>query len=207
MHPDEYWQSTEVAYKAVYHDQQDFWMPWEWSDNYRLRSWIYPMYLSLPLRFVRFLGFDTNLVVRCLPYFAHLPIVLLCDYFFWKILKRVLLQDAARLGFALYFFNRYMQMYLIRTFTNSLETTFTTVAFYFYLDQKDKLTLNTVILTAFISFSFMIRTTSPVGWIPLLAYKVLFEGSFIPFIKSGILVAIPICCLCIFIDTTLYGAD
>lgn len=31
-HPDEYWQSMEVAYKSVYGDRQNVWLPWEWSD-------------------------------------------------------------------------------------------------------------------------------------------------------------------------------
>jgi len=81
------------------------------------------------------------------------------------------------------------------------------VAFYYYLDQKDKFNKNTAIMTALISFSFMIRTTSPTGWIPLLAYKVLKEGSFVPFLTAGFLVALPVCCLCVLVDTYMYGAD
>lgn len=53
----------------------------------------------------------------------------------------------------------------------------------------------------------MMRNTSPVGWIPLLAYKVLFEGSLIPFIISGLFVALPIICGSIYADTMYYGDD
>jgi phosphatidylinositol glycan class B len=84
---------------------------------------------------------------------------------------------------------------------------FTVVAFYFYLDQKDKFTVNTVILTALISFAFMMRNTSPVGWIPLLAIKVLREGSLVPFIISGLFVALPILFFCVYVDTKMYNAD
>ena len=53
----------------------------------------------------------------------------------------------------------------------------------------------------------MIRNTSPVGWIPLLAIKVLREGSLIPFIISGIFVAIPVIAICVASDTLYYGGE
>ena len=81
------------------------------------------------------------------------------------------------------------------------------VAFYFYLDQKNKFNINTIILTALITISFMMRNTSPVGWIPLLAIKVFKEGSFVPFVKSAVFIALPIILICIWIDTSMYGSD
>lgn len=165
------------------------------------------MYLALPMQLCKNLGIDSNLVLSNLPYIAHLPIVLLNDWFVWKVGKRVVGQDAARLGFLLYFFNRFETMHIIRTLTNSIEQMFTVVAFYYYLDQKNKFTMNTVILTALISIAFMMRNTSPVGWIPLLAIKVLREGSLLPFIISGIFVALPILFFCVWVDTTMYKSD
>lgn len=53
----------------------------------------------------------------------------------------------------------------------------------------------------------MIRNTSPVGWVPLLAYKVLKEGSLLPFIISAVFVAIPIIFGCVWLDTWFYGSD
>ena len=64
--------------------------------------------------------------------------------------------------------------------------------------------MNTVILTATISLSFMMRNTSPIGWIPLLAIKVLFEGALLPFIIAGIFVAVPIIGFTVYIDTLYY---
>jgi len=107
----------------------------------------------------------------------------------------------------LYFFNRFETTHLIRTLTNTIEQMFTVVAFYFYYDQKDRFNLNTVVLTTLITISFMIRNTSPVGWVPLLAYKVLKEGSFVPFLMAGVFVALPIIFMCIWIDTRFYKAD
>jgi phosphatidylinositol glycan class B len=53
----------------------------------------------------------------------------------------------------------------------------------------------------------MMRNTSPVGWLPLLAIKVFREGSLISFIISGLFVAIPILFGCVWMDTAVYGSD
>ena len=59
-------------------------------------------------------------------------------------------------------------------------------------------------LTATITLSFMMRNTSPIGWIPLLAIKVLFEGALLPFIIAAFFVAIPIIVLTVYVDTMYY---
>lgn len=56
---------------------------------------------------MRFLGIDTNFVVRSCPYLAQLVLVLITDYYFWKVLKRILPKDAARLSYCLFFFNKF----------------------------------------------------------------------------------------------------
>lgn len=98
-------------------------------------------------------------------------------------------------------------MLMIRPFTNSLEAMCNTVAIYHFFDQKKEFTRSTAIMTAVISISFMIRTTSPVGWVPLLAWKVLFEGSLPAFLLAGIFVALPVCCACVAADTYYYKSD
>jgi len=92
------------------------------------------MYLALPMQLCKDLGIDSNFVVRVTPYLAHLPIVLLNDLFTWKVAKRIVSRDAARLTMIFYFFNTFLTMHLIRTLTNSIEMMFTIVAFYFYID-------------------------------------------------------------------------
>lgn len=72
------------------------------------------------------------------------------------------------------------------------------------MDQKKSFTWSTVFLTATITLSFMMRNTSPIGWIPLLAIKVLFEGSLIPFLIAGVFVAVPLMFFTVVIDTWFY---
>jgi len=79
------------------------------------------MYLSLPLRLIKMLEIDTNYLVNLAPYIAHLPIVILTDYFTWKVAKRVIGHDASRIAMIFLFFNRFQTMHITRTLTNGLE--------------------------------------------------------------------------------------
>ena len=92
------------------------------------------MWLSLPLHLVRFFGIDSNLVVRTVPYLAHLPLVILNDCFVWRVANRVIKKDAARVAMIFFFINRFQNVLMLRTLANSLEQVFTSVAFYYYLD-------------------------------------------------------------------------
>jgi len=67
VYPDEYWQGTEVAYDMVYGGVD---LTWEWQAKSRIRSVLYPFYLSLPLRAAKLLHLDYYFVVRCSYYVA-----------------------------------------------------------------------------------------------------------------------------------------
>ena len=66
--------------------------------------------------------------------------------------------------------------------------------------------MGTVWLTALISIAFMMRNTAVIGWIPLLAIKVVCEGSLLPFIMSALVVAIPIMAGSVAVDTWYYNS-
>lgn len=60
--PDEWWQSTEVAYHNVFGVGH---LPWEWSAE--LRSYIYPLPFDFAFRLLRLLGIDTALLMWLVP--------------------------------------------------------------------------------------------------------------------------------------------
>lgn len=163
--------------------------------------------MAAPLYLLKSAGLDYPWVVRVQPYLTHCPLVILNDYFIWKIGKRLIGTDGTRIAMLLLIANRFQNEHIVRCFTNGLEQIFSVIAFYFFMDQGGAFRLHTVVLTALISMAFMMRNTSPIGWIPLLAHKVLFKGSLVPFILSGIFVAIPILALCTYVDTLYYGGD
>lgn len=51
----------------------------------------------------------------------------------------------------------------------------------------------------------MIRNTAPIGWIPLLLIKILYEKSFKAFFISGLTVGLLTLGICIGIDSLYYG--
>ena len=63
-HPDEYWQSIEVAYDMVYGGVK---LTWEWDDDYKIRSVFYPAYLAVPLYILKLLRLDYAYMVRICP--------------------------------------------------------------------------------------------------------------------------------------------
>ena len=50
----------------------------------------------------------------------------------------------------------------------------------------------------------MMRNTSPVGWVPLLFFKIIKEGAFVPFLLSGIFIALPLILSIIYLDSLFY---
>ena len=53
----------------------------------------------------------------------------------------------------------------------------------------------------------MMRNTSPIGWIPLLFIKVFRDGAFVPFLISGVCVALPILIVATYFDSVFYSMD
>lgn len=183
-------------------------LPWEWRDPYRIRNALYPIYLSWPLALLKFLQLDYPYLVRISPYIAQFPLTVLSDYYLWQIGKRLVGKGATRVAFILILTNSWMVEYEIRCFTNTLEKCLTVISFQVYLKQGDRFTWNTVIFTALLTFGFVMRNTSPVGWIPLLAIKVVRDGALVPFLLAGLLVFLPVVAGCVYLDSVYYmGAN
>ena len=118
MHPDEYWQVTQPAYNWVYGGVS---LPWEFTDEYKLRNVLYPAYTAIPLYVMKLLGLDSHTVVMLSPYLAHWVLVVAGDYFFYQIGKKTVGVNGTRIGVFVNVFNGFQGNYLHRCFTNSLE--------------------------------------------------------------------------------------
>ena len=108
-HPDEYWQVTQVAYRAVYGDAAngfDIDLPWEYHDSYRLRNTIYPLFHAVPLYMLKLSGLDSNLAVRMCPYILHSALVIIGDVYLWRIGKETVGRHATQVAFVFYLTNR-----------------------------------------------------------------------------------------------------
>jgi phosphatidylinositol glycan class B len=65
--------------------------------------------------------------------------------------------------------------------------------------------MNVVLMVLSLTISFMIRNTSPIGWPPILLYKIVRDGSFVPFLIAGFSVFLPVVFICVCIDSNYYG--
>lgn len=100
-----------------------------------------------------------------------------------------------------------MMEYDIRCFTNTLEKICTVVAYYFYMKMGADLNLHMLAFGAMLTVSFIMRNTSPVGWLPLLALKVFRDGAFIPLFMAALIIAVPILLGTVYMDSLYYSKD
>lgn len=96
-------------------------------------------------------------------------------------------------------------MYIVKCFSNSLESIIYLVAFNYYLNITKSLDKNIYIFTFIMTIAFMIRCTSPIGFVVLIAYKIYKEKCFISFLISAVAIALPTLCLCVALDTYYYN--
>ena len=127
------------------------------------------------------------------------------DIYFYKIGCDVYGKKAARVALLLYLANQFLNMYLIKTFGNSVETILQLVLFYYYFRISNKFDRN-ISLVAFLAVvSFMSRCTAPIGWVFLILHTIVKKKTFLLFIKAGIFIAIPTLLLLVAIDSFIYG--
>ena len=95
------------------------------------------------------------------------------DLLLWRGAKKYVGIEAAHIAMILNLLCRYQTTNISLCFTNSVEQILSVIAFNYFMEQKNMFNWNTVKLTATITLSFIMRNTSPIGWVPLLAIKVI----------------------------------
>jgi len=97
--------------------------------------------------------------------------------------------------------------YVLRTSANSVEGNLMFVAFYYFMNIKPKVfDRNLGMLTLAITLSFIVRSSSIVGFAPL-ALIVMYQNFdyFIPILVAGLVIAIPVFALNLLSDAYFYG--
>ena len=90
--------------------------------------------------------------------------------------------------------------------TNTPESIFCLVGLYYYNRLKPKFDRNMILMVVFISLSFIIRSSSLIGWVPLALLKA-FQSLdyFLVILQAGVFIALPTIALSIFFDCLAYG--
>ena len=143
-HPDENWQSLEVAYNLLYGTQPgqkgpqsdtnrvEVLLSWEWYRFYALRNHLYPFWLSIPGHIMKAFGIDSNFLLVNSMYFMHCAIWVFGDYFYYQFVKLMAGRRCAVLTTMISLTNETVNRYVSRTSMNGVEGNLAITALYFY---------------------------------------------------------------------------
>jgi phosphatidylinositol glycan class B len=137
--PDEYFQALEPAWRLAFGPESGAWMTWEW--HHQLRSSIHPALFSAAYLVAdtisKILPASNPLRVSILmaaPRVLQAVIAALGDWYTWRLTNTIYNSNANISLFALFLqlFSPWQWYCSTRTFSNSLETTLTVMALYYW---------------------------------------------------------------------------
>jgi phosphatidylinositol glycan class B len=110
---------------------------------------------------------------------------------------------------ALYLFNHTFTQQMHRLFSCSYEAVLAIISLYFFNKITNKWDSNIVIVILLQTLSFVIRNTSPIGWVPILFIKA-YELDFWNLIKNYLIgffvIFLPIVLVSTYFDSLYYGS-
>lgn len=194
-----------MIYHVAYRDVVPIVKSWEWLDEYALRTYLYPLFLSLPLHVLRFLGLDYNVLVVNSVYAMNTLIFAVGDYYLYLLAKRLLGRRFAQLALVYSLFNANINIIFQKTLANGAEAALSMGALYYYTNLTPQFNKEMKLLTLFLTLSFVIRSSSAAGWVPLLV-GLLRDPSYLkPLVISAFLVAAPTLAASLAVDYYYYG--
>ena len=177
----------------------------EWTPHLAYRDPVYVFYLAIPMYIFRYLGLDYRCVIACSPYFSHLVLISIGDYYFYKVTKILLGQLCAKLSFMVWFFNIYQLDISTRTQANGYELTLFLIAFYHFIHMTNNFDWHAIMFGFFIMVSFLVRSTGCVAYLGIIAYSVFFENRFFVLLKACLFISIPLFVISTIINSLFYG--
>jgi phosphatidylinositol glycan class B len=137
----------------------------------------------------------------------HCIIWTIGDYHCYMFVRQIIDKKTAQMTILSSVTSQFVQFYVLRTSANGIEGNLMYVVFYYILNIKPVIFDKCLtILTAAITLSFSIRSSSLIGYIPL-ALMVIWRDTdfFIPILISGITIAVPMVVLNVCSDAYFYG--
>ncbi|KUJ15466.1 uncharacterized protein LY89DRAFT_619404 [Mollisia scopiformis] len=137
--PDEYFQSLEPAWQMAFGPQSGAWITWEW--HHQLRSSLHPALFAViyygadkAMQFLSFFPQFRGMLLAILPNIVQAYFAALSDYYTWQLSERIYGtgSNAPWVAIMMSALSPWNWFCSTRTFSNSLETTLTIVAMYFW---------------------------------------------------------------------------
>ncbi|XP_035381667.1 GPI mannosyltransferase 3 isoform X1 [Electrophorus electricus] len=161
--PDEYWQSLEISHGMVFKYGYE---SWEWREG--IRGYSYPLFFAVIYKILHLLRYDTVQLLILLPRVAQALLTALADVKLYHLVRRSEGPDVAKWTFFCQLCSWFTWYCCTRTLTNSMETTLTVLALYYYPLCTDKTHNSSWKYLSLVSWAVVVRPTALVVWLPLL---------------------------------------
>ncbi|KAJ2631274.1 glycosylphosphatidylinositol anchor biosynthesis [Coemansia sp. RSA 1290] len=160
IHPDETWQSLEVAHRLAF--GYGF-VTWEW--RHALRGFAHPMLFAAVYRMLWLLGLDNSFLITTAPYLLAAVIGASVDLATFYFARRITGDNAARWALFCSAVSWSMSSGVMRPLVNSAETAFSAAAYAFWPWSGALQTPNLYIALLFAAVACIVRPTSGALWL------------------------------------------
>ncbi|KAA8595598.1 hypothetical protein FQN60_010889 [Etheostoma spectabile] len=187
--PDEYWQSLEVSHRIVTYG----YLTWEWRAG--IRGFTYPLFFACIYKILYFMNYDSI----WLPRIIQALFAAFADVKFFFLIRKLESPDVAQWTFFCHMCSWFSWYCCTRTLTNSMETTITCLAL-FYFPLPGSKTHSSKIYLTLVALAVIVRPTALIVWFPLLMYHFWQEDNKLRLITYNF---IPIGALAVVISTAI----
>ncbi|XP_069029796.1 GPI mannosyltransferase 3 [Embiotoca jacksoni] len=195
--PDEYWQSVEVSHHMVFNYG---YLTWEWKAG--IRGFSYPLFFAFLYKILHFINYDSVYLLIWLPRLLQALLAAFADVKFFFLIRTLENRDVARWTFFCQLCSWFTWFCCTRTLTNSMETTITCLAL-FYFPLPGSKTHSSKKYLALVALAVIVRPTALIVWFPLLVYHFwqednklrLITHDYVPIGTLALLVSTVIDCL------------
>ncbi|KAM9366078.1 GPI mannosyltransferase 3 [Symphorus nematophorus] len=164
--PDEYWQSLEVSHRMVFNVTYGY-LTWEWKAG--IRGFSYPLFFAFIYKTLHFINYDSVYLLIWLPRILQSLLAAFADVKFFFFIRTLESLDVATWTFFCHLCSWFSWYCCTRTLTNSMETTLTSLAL-FYFPLPGSKTHSSKKYLALVALAVIVRPTALIVWFPLLMY-------------------------------------
>ncbi|XP_034536330.1 GPI mannosyltransferase 3 [Notolabrus celidotus] len=162
--PDEYWQSLEVSHRMVF---KYGYLTWEWKEG--LRGFSYPLLFACIYKILYSINYDSVFLLIWLPRIIQAVLAAFADIKFFYLIQTLQSPDVAKWTFFCHLCSWFSWFCCTRTLSNSMETTLTCLALFYFPLPESKTHSSKKYLTL-VALAVIIRPTALIVWFPLLMY-------------------------------------
>jgi len=182
---------------------------WEWTIATPIRSTLHPLLYAIGYWILSLFNIDTSFLVAYLPRLIQGVLLALTDYYVYNLAKdtfkdRFIGQMSLLLHLASWFVNFGM----VRTLSNSVETTLILIMYYYWTKIGPKYTKYDTIVAILYTLTFFMRSTSGIVCATLVVLQII-KHKFIAIknlFKAFFIGAVPTIAFIISLDSFYYGS-